>query len=51
MKVALIDDEPLARMELSYLLQQTQEVEAIFEGESIEDAFQIILTDQPDLLF
>ncbi|MGT2722550.1 LytR/AlgR family response regulator transcription factor [Streptococcus porcinus] len=51
MKVAVIDDEPLARMELSYLLQQTQEVENIFEGESIEDAFQIILTDQPDLLF
>ncbi|MGT2934177.1 LytR/AlgR family response regulator transcription factor [Streptococcus catagoni] len=51
MKVAIIDDEPLARMELNYLLQQTSEVEAIFEGESVDDAFQIILTHQPDLLF
>lgn len=32
MKVALIDDEPLARMELSYLLHQTQEVEQILKG-------------------
>lgn len=51
MKVALIDDEPLARMELSYLLHQTQEVEQILEGDSIEDAFQLLLTDQPDVLF
>ncbi|MFV8214715.1 LytR/AlgR family response regulator transcription factor, partial [Streptococcus pluranimalium] len=51
MKVAVIDDEPLARMELSYLLKQTHEVSDIIEGESIEDAFQLILTDQPDLLF
>lgn len=51
MKVAPIDDEPLARMELSYLLRQTQEVDQILEGESIEDAFQLLLTDQPDLFF
>lgn len=51
MKVAIIDDEPLARMELRYLLQETNEVTAIYEGDSIEDAFQIILADQPDLLF
>lgn len=51
MKVALIDDEPLARLELSYLLSQSDEVEQILEGESIEDAFQLLLTDQPDVLF
>ncbi len=51
MKVAIIDDEPLARMELHYLLAQTLEVKEIYEGESIEDAFQLLLTEQPDLLF
>ncbi len=51
MKVVVIDDEPLARMELSYLLEQTNDVEQIWEGESIDDAFQLILTHQPDLLF
>ncbi|MGT2833116.1 LytR/AlgR family response regulator transcription factor [Streptococcus halotolerans] len=51
MKVVVIDDEPLARMELSYLLEQTNDVTDIWEGESIDDAFQLILTHQPDLLF
>lgn len=51
MKVAIIDDEPLARMELHYLLEQTAEAEAIYEGESIEDAFRLLLTEKPDLLF
>ncbi|MXQ48954.1 response regulator [Streptococcus pneumoniae] len=51
MKVVVIDDEPLARMELTYLLQQTNDVSQIWEGESIDDAFQLILTHQPDLLF
>lgn len=51
MKVAIIDDEPLARMELNYLLHQTEQVEEIFEGESIDDAFELILAEQPDLLF
>ncbi len=51
MKVAVIDDEPLARMELSYLLKQTNQVSDIYEGESIEEAFQLILVHQPDLLF
>ncbi|CAN2923413.1 LytR/AlgR family response regulator transcription factor [Streptococcus dysgalactiae] len=51
MKVVIIDDEPLARMELAYLVEETQMVSAIYQGESIEDAFQLILTHQPDLLF
>lgn len=51
MNVAIIDDEPLARMELRYLVSQTAEVVAIYEGESIEEAFQILLTYQPDVLF
>lgn len=51
MKVGIIDDEPLARMELSYLLKQTSQVSEIFEGDSIEEAFQLILVHQPDLLF
>lgn len=51
MKVAIIDDEPLARMELHYLLEQTAEAEAIYEGESIEDAFRLLITEKPDLLF
>lgn len=51
MKVVIIDDEPLARMELAYLVEETQMASAIYQGESIEDAFQLILTHQPDLLF
>lgn len=51
MRVAIIDDEPLARMELAYLLEQTPQVKDIYQGESIDDAFQLILTYQPDLLF
>lgn len=51
MKVVIIDDEPLARMELAYLIEATHLVDAIYQGESIEDAFQLILTHQPDVLF
>lgn len=32
MKVVIIDDEPLARMELAYLVEETQMVSAIYQG-------------------
>ncbi|EOT46369.1 MULTISPECIES: LytR/AlgR family response regulator transcription factor [Enterococcus] len=51
MNVAIIDDERLARMELHYLLSQLDEVELIKEGESIEDAFSLLLQESIDLLF
>ncbi|WP_297077962.1 LytTR family DNA-binding domain-containing protein [uncultured Enterococcus sp.] len=51
MNIAIIDDERLARMELHYLLQQVEGVENIYEGESIEEAFALLLQETIDLLF
>lgn len=51
MNIAIIDDERLARMELHYLLQQVEGVENIYEGESIEEAFALLLHETIDLLF
>lgn len=51
MNILIIDDELLARNELSFLLSQCKEACEIWEGESVEDAFKIIREGQPDLLF
>ncbi|MDI5788495.1 ATP-binding protein [Bacillus licheniformis] len=39
LKVLIVDDEMFARDELRYLLEQTEEVDAIDEAEHIEEAF------------
>ncbi|RFU62426.1 LytR/AlgR family response regulator transcription factor [Peribacillus glennii] len=47
----LVDDEPLARDELKYLLLRTKEVEVIGEASSMDEAMAQIPSLGPDLVF
>lgn len=51
MHTLIIDDEPLARAELRYLLKDCEEICTIEEAESIEEALQKMLFKKPNLLF
>lgn len=51
MKALIIDDERLARKELTNLLQEYQEIEIIGEAVNAEDAEEKIKNLKPDLLF
>lgn len=51
MKALIIDDERLARKELTNLLKDHHEVEIIGEAVNVDDAYQKIQTLNPDLLF
>lgn len=51
LKVLIVDDEMFARDELRYLLEQTEEVDAIDEAEHIEEAFDKMADHKPDILF
>lgn len=51
MKALIIDDERLARKELTNLLKDHHEVEIIGEAVNVDDAYQKIITLDPDLLF
>jgi two-component system LytT family response regulator len=51
MKALIIDDERLARKELTNLLKDHHEVEIIGEAVNVDDAYQKIVTLDPDLLF
>lgn len=51
LKAFLVDDEPLARDELKYLLLRTKEVEVVGEASSIDEAIGQITTLAPDLVF
>lgn len=51
MKVYIVDDEPLARDELRYLLNQSKQVTVLGESDCIEDAVKEITEFQPDLVF
>jgi two-component system LytT family response regulator len=51
MKVLIIDDERLARKELTNLLQEYQEIEIVGEAINAEDAEEKIKSLNPDLLF
>ena len=51
MHTLIVDDEPLARNELSYLLQQCPEVQKIEEADSIEEALEKLLQHKIDLAF
>lgn len=50
-KAFIVDDEPLARDELKYLLARTKEVEVVGEGASIGDSLGQIQQARPDLVF
>ena len=51
MKALIIDDERLARKELTNLLRDHHEVEIIGEAVNVDDAYQKIQTLDPELLF
>lgn len=51
MKALIVDDERLARKELTNLLQEYQEVEIVGEAVNAEDAEEKIKSLKPDLLF
>jgi len=51
MKALIIDDERLARKELSNLLSNYHEIDIIGEAVNVDDAFQKIKALDPDLLF
>lgn len=51
MHALIVDDEPLARNELSYLLKQTDEISAIEEADSIEEALEQLLQEKIDIAF
>ena len=51
MDILIVDDEVLARNELAYLLEQSEEVESIEEADSVESTLGILLQKQFDLVF
>jgi len=51
MRTVIIDDERLARKELSSLLEQFQEIEVIAECANADDARKVIESERPDLIF
>ncbi|MBM7693486.1 two-component system response regulator LytT [Peribacillus deserti] len=51
MTAFIVDDEPLARDELRYLLLRTREVEVVGESSSMFDALEQIKQLKPDLVF
>lgn len=51
MHVLLVDDEPLARNELKYLLNQCEGITKIVEASSIQEALEILLFESIDLAF
>lgn len=51
MNILIIDDEPLARNELMYLLNQCKGINTIIEAGSIEEALECLLKQSIDLAF
>lgn len=51
MKVLIVDDEPLARDELHYLVEQNSQVTKVFEADGVMSAQQAVDKEHPDLMF
>ena len=51
MHTLIVDDEPLSRNELVYLLKQCKEITSIVEADSIEEALENMLQQSVDLIF
>jgi DNA-binding LytR/AlgR family response regulator len=49
--VLIIDDEPLARQELLYLLQSVEGVEVVAQGSNGIEAVELVRTHKPDAVF
>lgn len=51
MKILVVDDEPLARNELMYLINKIDDSHDIEEADSVEETLTALLADTYDLLF
>ncbi len=51
LKAIIVEDSRLARKELQLLLKEHQHIKVIGEAENVDDAFEMINTSFPDLLF
>lgn len=51
MKVLIVDDEPLARDELHYLVDQNSQVTETYEADGVVSAQQVVDQKHPDLMF
>ena len=51
LRAVLIDDEPLARQELAYLLESAPALEIIAQGSNGIEAVELIRTHKPDVVF
>ena len=51
MHVLIVDDDPLAREELSYLVSQHPQVTSVAEADSVAEAMEEMMDQKPDLLF
>ena len=51
MKAIIVDDEPLARNELRYLLNEIRHFETIDESETISETLELLLYDDYDVIF
>jgi DNA-binding NarL/FixJ family response regulator len=49
MRVAIVDDHPLARMGISSILSENQNINHIFEASNINEALKIIETEKPNI--
>jgi len=47
----IVDDEPLARQELAFLLKAHPDIQIVAEGRNGVEAYQLIKEHQPDLVF
>ena len=51
MKAIIVDDEPLARNELHYLLNEIRTFEVINEAENVSETLELLLYDHYDVIF
>jgi two-component system response regulator LytT len=51
LRVVIVDDEPLARQELQYLLESAGDVEVLATGGNGIEAVELIRTHKPELVF
>ncbi len=51
MKAIIVDDEPLARNELHYLLNKIRSFDLIKEAENISETLELLLYDNYDVIF
>lgn len=51
MHILIVDDEPLARDELAYLVETHPNVISVDKAESIEEALEKMVNQKPDLVF